>query len=290
MSRFLPLGIAFFLMAIGCVRPKIYRTEKMGRLAAEARDSVLQKELADRKRESAELIDRVAELSKTVGSQESEINRMKQATSQLSQLSSESVSRLQADNQRLVAELAEKTKSLAARQAHLDKIGAAQNRRTKAIQTIQDSLAIGFNRIGLTGISFEVRDEKLVLLLPDSLLFDDKGLTVSASGLPALQVVGLFLSQRPTLPVSIIAYTDNLFPKEKGLPIRDSWDWSQLRANVVGRVLSRENNVNDNQLSFIGRGEFYPVASNDSPEGRAANRRTELVFSPKLDPVPSAKE
>lgn len=290
MNRHSLLATLLFLLLVGCVRPKIYRTETANRQSAEARESVMRSELADRKREAAELINRVAELSKTTGSQETEITRLKQEASQKSQLSSESVTRLQADNQRLTTDLAEKTKSLAARQAHLDKIGAAQNRRVKAIQTIQDSLAIGLNRIGLAVVSFEVRDEKLVLSLPDSLLFDDKGLTVSASGLPALQVVGQFLSQRPTLPVSIIAYTDNIFPKEKGLTLRDSWDWSLLRANVVGRVLSRENNVNDNQLSFVGRGEFYPVASNETPEGRAENRRTELVFSPKLDLIPSAKE
>ncbi len=98
--------------------------------------------------------------------------------------------------------------------------------------------------------------------------------------------MGEFLATRPGIQTMVVAHTDNTFPKEKGFTIRDSRDWSLLRANVVGRVLSREFNVNDNQLSFAGRGEFFPVASNETPEGRAENRRTEIFFYPKLAEIP----
>lgn len=283
------LTLLFFLFAIlsSCVKAKIYRAESEKRKASEARETVLNQELAARKNETAALTDRTEQLAKNVGRLEAELVQAKAQVSNQSAVAQASTSKLLEEKNRLETALSEKTRILAERENLLSRINFAQKKRDSTLQNIRDELAIALSQANFTTVFSEIIDGQAVrVTLPDNLVFDEKGLMVSTSGVPLLQIIGNFLATRPDLQTAIVAHTDNIFPKEKGLTIRDSRDWSLLRANVVGRVLSREFNVNDNQLSFIGRGEFFPVASNETPEGRAENRRTEVVFYPKLMEIP----
>ncbi len=65
--------------------------------------------------------------------------------------------------------------------------------------------------------------------------------------------------------------------------IRNNWDLSALRASSVVQALQDDFGINPSRLSAAGRGEYNPVASNDSAEGRALNRRTQIIITPKLD-------
>ncbi len=283
----LALLFALFVAFSGCVKAKIYRAEAEKRKASEARETVLVQENTARKNETAALTDRTESLAKNVGRLESELATAKSQVKNQSAVAQASNSKLLEENDKLIKELSQQTIALAEREDLLDRIASANKNRDSTLQNISDELAIAFSQANFTTVFTEILDGQSVrLTLPDALIFDEKGLMVSSFGLPALQIVGNFLATRPDLQTAIIAHTDNIFPKEKGTTIRDSRDWSLLRANVVGRVLSREFNVNDNQLSFIGRGEFFPVAPNETPEGRAQNRRTELVFYPKLAEIP----
>lgn len=65
--------------------------------------------------------------------------------------------------------------------------------------------------------------------------------------------------------------------------IRNNWDLSALRASSVVQELQNKYGVNPSRLSAAGRGEYNTVAENDTPEGRAKNRRTQIIITPKLD-------
>ncbi len=80
-------------------------------------------------------------------------------------------------------------------------------------------------------------------------------------------------------------HTDNSLPKDKTL--QDTWDWSLRRAANVARMLVSDYNVNANQLTPVAKGEFYPITSNESAEGRQKNRRTEIVLHPVAPAVPA---
>ncbi|MFM8373242.1 MAG: flagellar motor protein MotB, partial [Bacteroidota bacterium] len=147
----------------------------------------------------------------------------------------------------------------------------------RAFQPYKDGLKISRNGTSIT------------LVLPDKLIFDQGGVTVSEGGRAVLTIVSEYLAAFPGIDASIISHTDNVLPpKEK--TFKDTWDWSIARASGIVRVLTRELNVTANQLTAIGRGEFYPAASNETPEGRSANRRTEIVFYPVLPVIPAAGE
>ena len=65
--------------------------------------------------------------------------------------------------------------------------------------------------------------------------------------------------------------------------IQDNWDLSTKRATAIVRILQNDFDVDPKRMTAAGRGEYVPVASNDSAEGKAANRRTRIVVLPKLD-------
>ena len=65
--------------------------------------------------------------------------------------------------------------------------------------------------------------------------------------------------------------------------IKDNWDLSTKRATSIVRILQKEFGVDPARMTAAGRGEYVPVAGNDTASGKAANRRTRIVVLPKLD-------
>lgn len=280
------LFIVVAVFGVACVKPKVYKAETVARMAAEARESILQQELSDRKRETAGLVERVSELSRTLGQTETELRALRSSASQQTQQLNESSAKLNEEKRRLENDLAARTDQAQALQKQLSSISSAQQSRAEAVSSLAASLASEFSALNLTSVAVENRDEKVVVIFPDELIFDKNGLTVAATGLPALAVVGKKLAERPELLAQIVAHTDNVVPKDK--TVRDTWDWSMQRAVVLAKIFAREHGANENQMTVAGRGEFCPLASNGTLEGRAQNRRTEIIFSPKLMAIPMA--
>ena len=65
--------------------------------------------------------------------------------------------------------------------------------------------------------------------------------------------------------------------------IRNNWDLSALRASSVVQALQNKYGVDPKRLSAAGRGEYNPIATNDTDLGRQRNRRTQIIITPKLD-------
>ena len=70
-----------------------------------------------------------------------------------------------------------------------------------------------------------------------------------------------------------------------GEKIKDNWDLSVLRATSIVRILTEDGKMKKSRVTASGRGETAPLADNGTPEGRAKNRRTELILTPKLDKI-----
>ena len=280
--------IASFSSLLSCVKPKIYRAELATRSAAEAREKVLLKELMDRKSESAALIKQVGDLNRTIGTQENEITNLNTELSTRTQTLGASSSKLASEKADIEKQLAAKKALLSQREETLLRIREAQAKREKAVADIDAALASVYVPFAETGITISAENETVLLTLPDKTLFEANGLMISASGRNLLMPLAEFLASRPSLDVDIVAYTDNVLPpKEKTL--KDTWDWSLQRATNVTRLLIREFNINANQLTPIGRGEFYPLTSNETAEGRQKNRRTVVVLRPQLPVIPDAE-
>ena len=107
-------------------------------------------------------------------------------------------------------------------------------------------------------------------------------LRVAGPGQQSLQNVAAVLKQDiPDSPVAVEGHTDNVPIKTD--KYKDNWDLSVGRATTIVRILTGEHNMEPTRLTASGKGEFAPRASNDDAKGRASNRRTEIVLSPRLE-------
>lgn len=277
--------LTLFFALNACVKPKIYRAEVATRQATENREKVLVQELLDRKRETADLIKQVGELNRLIGNQEAEIRDLNTELSSRTQKLGESSSKLASEKAALEKELAANKAELAKRNALLQRIQKAQQDRAKILGDLKSSLEKGY--ADQPDVTASLEGETVLLTLPDKRLFDAKGLEISASGKNLLSPLTQVVTSRPELDIDVVCHTDNVLPKDKAL--QDTWDWSLRRATNLTRLLIREFNVNANQLTPVGRGEFYPLTSNETADGRQKNRRTVLVIWPVLPPVPLAE-
>jgi len=129
---------------------------------------------------------------------------------------------------------------------------------------------------------------KLTVNIVDRVLFDSGEATLKPEGEAILQKVAKVLSQHTNRLVHVAGHTDNV-PMRISAKSRyaSNWELSTARATSAVRFLAETAGMDPMRLGAIGYGEFHPVASNDTPEGRARNRRIEIVVLPaELLPLP----
>lgn len=180
----------------------------------------------------------------------------------------------QNENQKLNANLLEREKTI----AELQKMITQQNQKVKSLlSSVKDAL-LGFSSDELT-----VREEggKVYVAMSDKLLFESGKAVVNKQGKEALGKLAEVLNRQTDIDVYIEGHTDNV--PIKTAVFQDNWDLSVIRATSVVRILTETYGVNPLQIQPCGRGEFKPVDVNTSAEGKARNRRTEIIMAPRLD-------
>jgi chemotaxis protein MotB len=121
--------------------------------------------------------------------------------------------------------------------------------------------------------------------MENKLLFESGSWAVGSEGKKAVIAVGTVLAQNPDIAVLIEGHTDiDKFGGAVG-QIENNWDLSTKRATAIVNILSENKSVKKENLTAAGRGEFAPLMSNDTPEGKAKNRRIEIILTPKLDEI-----
>ena len=258
-----------------CVKKSLYKTELNNRQLAEAREKVLYGELTDRKAEAAKMVLSIGDLNKNVGRQESEIAELRSRIVQLSNSANKTTASLLDEKITLEKSLKEKTTVLAETAAELNRLNSIAAAEALKRSTLSNLLTAKFD--GNAAISIKILDQKVVMTIADDAVFEANGLNLNQSGLTILDSLSKILLEQPALPIQIITYTDNQLPKN-AKSLTDTWDWSLKRATTIARALMSDYGVNANQITPTGRGEFYPVATNETPEGRLLNRRVEMVF------------
>jgi chemotaxis protein MotB len=187
-------------------------------------------------------------------------------------------------------------KSLNDKKINLDRLTAELNKRDARLKelesilfkkdsvvralrnTVSDAL-LGFENEGL---SVNIRNGKVYVSLEENLLFPSGSTVVNARGREALKKLGQVLERNPDINITIEGHTDNVPYKSKG-EIKDNWDLSVMRATAIIRILLENQGIDPKRLTAAGKGEFSPLATNKTAEGRAKNRRTEIILTPKLD-------
>ena len=132
---------------------------------------------------------------------------------------------------------------------------------------------------------------KLKVNMLDEILFDSGETTINPQGIEVLKRVGSILLSVKDKAINIEGHTDNVpIGAELSKKYPTNWELSVVRATNVARYLQEKSSINPILLSATGYGEYKPVASNETEEGRAKNRRIEIVLIPReIEPV-SRKE
>ncbi|MFO8146645.1 MAG: OmpA family protein [Gillisia sp.] len=201
-------------------------------------------------------------------------------------------------NRELLAELDQKEKTLAAEQARLEKLQkdltarinrinelegliAAKDAKMNALKTAVSNALTNFEGKGLT---VEQRDGKVYVSMENKLLFSSGSWAVNSEGRKAVQQLGTVLAQNPDIAVLIEGHTDNV-PYGGTGQLNDNWDLSTKRATSIVQILQENKGIDQQNLTAAGRGEFAPIAENTTAEGKAKNRRIEVILTPKLDEI-----
>jgi chemotaxis protein MotB len=145
------------------------------------------------------------------------------------------------------------------------------------LRQVTDALT-GFSSDELT---VQMRDGKVYIAMSDKLLFRSGSADVEKRGKEALAMLANVLITQPDIDMFIEGHTDNV--PIKTTRFTDNWDLSVLRSTSVVRILTIEYKVNPMQIIPSGRSQYFPIEDNSTPDGRAKNRRTEIILSPKLD-------
>jgi len=160
-----------------------------------------------------------------------------------------------------------------------------QAARTKA-DSINLALAVNLKGALKDGIEDEdvnVKVDKTVVMinLSDKMLFTSGESALTPRAKEVLGKIATIIESRPDLEVMVEGYTDNVPINSSCTP--DNWALSVQRSTAVVRVLQDDYEIDPNRLIAAGRGEYNALASNETPEGRATNRRTRIIIMPKLN-------
>ena len=117
--------------------------------------------------------------------------------------------------------------------------------------------------------------------IADKMLFESGSYNVTNRAKIILGKVAKVLNAHPDLEFLVEGNTDNK-PYKNGV-LLDNWDLSTKRASSVARILQYNYKLDPKHITVAGRGEFLPVDTNSTAEGRASNRRTRIIILPQLD-------
>ena len=168
----------------------------------------------------------------------------------------------------------------AARLKELQDIVQSQNDKTTSLK---NSISKALLNYKTDELNVYQQDGKVYVSLEEKLLFKSGSDVVDPKGKEALKSLANVLNSNSDFTVDIEGHTDDVPIKTQRF--KDNWDLSTARASSIVRILTVDNDFDATRITASGRGEFHPVNLNASVEGRAGNRRTEIILSPDLQEI-----
>lgn len=187
-------------------------------------------------------------------------------------------SKLQKTNQ----QLSSSNETIAAQQARLADLQQRIERQREATTALRKTIADTLVNFNAEQLTVSLKNGKVYVSMSEKLLFPSGSAEVNKEGREALAVLAKALNQNPDININVEGHTDSIPIVNK---FQDNWALSVARSTAITRILIKDYYVNPTRIISSGRSEFLPVAGNSTPEGRARNRRTEIILEPKLDKI-----
>lgn len=157
----------------------------------------------------------------------------------------------------------------------------AINKKDSVTLALVTSLKGALGNLSDEDIEINVEKGVVYVSISDKLLFDSGRYNVKDQAKTVLGKVATVVKNKPDIDFMVEGHTDD--KAIKTAMFEDNWDLSVKRATSVVRVLQDEFGVSPKRMTAAGRSYYMPIASNETEEGRARNRRTRIVVLPKLD-------
>ncbi len=226
------------------------------------------------------------------------LNHLKASYAALEENSSAAIAANSKKNRELLAQLEAKEQALAGENTRLEKLKKELESGTKRMAELEHIIAskdAEMNRLkqaiskALTnfegkGLTIEQRNGKVYISMENKLLFQSGSWAVGTQGRQAIKQLGEVLAENTDIVVLIEGHTDD-DPYQGNGQLSGNWDLSTKRATAIVTILRENQSIPPENLTAAGRGEFAPIASNDSAQGKAKNRRIEVILTPKLDEI-----
>ena len=270
MKRLLFISVSALLLCSSCVSKKKYLLSENGRLEAIGRGDVLKEELIKCKDDNDALNNRIAALIRDTTTMGRDIRNYQTM-----------LNTNMGEQDKLNALLQQKMSELDERERTINELQDMMNAQNAKVQNLLSSVKdalLGFNSDELTVTE---KNGKVYVAMSDKLLFQSGSAKVDKRGKEALAKLAEVLNKQNDIDVYIEGHTDS--KPINTAQFKDNWDLSVIRATSVVRILTKDYGVNPLQIQPCGRGEFMPVADNETADGRSKNRRTEIIMAPKLD-------
>jgi len=268
MEKIVVMFVVAFMLN-GCVA-KRYLAQSQQETATLREDST---RLANRnttlQQNVSSLNDQIASLQKNIDDLNARISDLETQNSQLGQQTAAQQTKL-----------TESQKNLQQQQQKLEQLQNLLNQQKQASDELKNKMTEALKGFNSNELSVYQKDGKVYVSLSEQLLFPSGSAVVNPKGVDALSKLASVLNLNTGVAVNIEGHTDSI-------PIRgryqDNWDLSTARANAIVRILVNNYKVDPTRVISSGHSYYEPVATNSTPEGRASNRRTEIILSPKLD-------
>jgi chemotaxis protein MotB len=172
--------------------------------------------------------------------------------------------------------------SLAEREKKVQELEQVLANKDKAVQDLKNRISNALLNFKENDLTVKVKNGKVYVSLAEQLLFGSGSIEVDQKGVTALQQLARAVKDQKGINIMVEGHTDNVPISKKSAYMQDNWDLSVMRATSITRILTKAG-VSSTQITASGRGEYVPLAANDSPQNKSKNRRTEIIITPDLD-------
>jgi chemotaxis protein MotB len=275
--------ISTLALLSSCVPTKKFKASQSALQSARNDSASLAQKVSKLEGDIKQLNQQIADHLKTIDGKNKNISEQEQQIDQLSK----DISDLNKEKVKLINDASSKqsqlTKSgqeLLSQKKKLEQLQALMDQQKTAIEEIRKKMAnalIGFKSNELT---VATKNGKVYVSLQENLLFPSGSAVVNPKGKEALAKLAEVLNVNPDITVDIEGHTDSIPIRGK---YQDNWDLSLARAASIVRILTIDYKVGPERVVASGHSQFEPIQTNSTAEGRAQNRRTDIILSPKLD-------
>lgn len=261
---------ALFLLSLSsCVSSKKFKASETALASARNDSTKLARKVSDLQGNIAKLKKQVADQQDTINAKSRNLQALEKEIASLSKDASSKQSMLNKNKQELLSQ-----------QQKLEHLQALMDQQKNAIEEIRKKMADALTGFKSNELTVSTKNGKVYVSLQENLLFPSGSAVVNPKGKEALNKLADVLNVNPEITVDIEGHTDSIPIRGK---YQDNWDLSLARAASIVRILTIDYAVNPERVIASGHSQFEPVQSNATPEGRAMNRRTDIILSPKLD-------